>query len=71
MLNFFSLKNAKKTQTTNMSQVFYSARKEFANKHSKVAAAKKTFFSSVHVIGTNCFNECFLCDVKTGRHFFS
>ena len=34
-------------------------------------AAAKTFFSSVYVIGPNCFNECLLFYVITGRHYLS
>ena len=44
--------------------------KETTHKPLKVAAAK-TLFSSVYVIGTTCFNECFLFYVITGRHYFS
>ena len=44
--------------------------KETTHKPLKVAAAK-TLFSSVYVIGTTCFDECFLFYVITGRHYFS
>ena len=33
-------------------------------------AAAKTFFSSVHITGKTCFNECFLFYVITGRYYF-
>ena len=48
----------------------YFALKETTHKPLKVAAAK-TLFSSVYVIGTTCFDECFLFYVITGRHYFS
>ena len=31
----------------------------------------KNFSSSVYLIGTTCFNDCFLFHVITGRHYFS
>ena len=40
------------------------------NKPLQVAAAK-TLFSSVYVIGTTFFAECFLFYVITGTHYFS
>ena len=48
----------------------YFTLKETTDKHLKVAAAK-TLFSSLCVIGTTCFHECFLFYVITGRHYFS
>ena len=34
-------------------------------------AAGKTLFSSVYVIGTTCFDECFLFNVITEISYFS
>ena len=48
---------------------FYSVRKETSHKPLKVAAPKKSF-SSVYIIDTTCFKECFLFHVITGRHYF-
>ena len=31
---------------------------------------QKNFFPSVYVIGTTCFDKCFLFDVINGRHYF-
>ena len=49
---------------------FYFVWKETTHKPLKVAPAK-TLFSSVYVIGTTCFNECFSFYVITRRHCFS
>ena len=46
-------------QTKLFYTIFHSVWKETSHKPSKVAAAKN-FFSSVYVIGTACFSECFL-----------
>ena len=51
-------------------QVFYFLRIETTHNLSKVAAAKKVL-STVYVIDTTCFNECFLFHVITRRHYFS
>ena len=40
-----------------------------SHKPLKVAAAKKSF-PGVHIIETSCFDECFLCHVMTGGHYF-
>ena len=47
----------------------YLAWNETTRKPLKVASAK-TLFSSVYVIGTNYFDECFLFYVITGRQYF-
>ena len=49
---------------------FYSTWIETSHKPSKVAAAKD-FLPNVYVIGTACFDECFLFHVIIGRHYFS
>ena len=48
----------------------YFAWKETIHKPLKVAPAK-ILFSSVCLIGTTCFDECFLFYVTTGSHYFS
>ena len=48
----------------------YFVWKEAIYKPLKVAAAK-SLFSSVYVIGTTCFDECFLFFVISGWHYFS
>ena len=45
-----------------------SARKCLSHRPSKAASAKNVF-TSVYVIGTFCFDKCFLFYVITGRHF--
>ena len=44
---------------------FYSVSKETTHKTSKVAATKN-FSSSVYVVDTTCFDECFLFHLITG-----
>ena len=44
--------------------------KKTTRKTLKVAASKPFFFS-VYVIGTTCFDECFLFHVITGKYDFS
>ena len=64
----FTSRNAKKTQTDqSMSRVFLQ---EMTHKPLKVASAK-SFFSTLYVIGTTCFVECFSFYVITKRHYFS
>ena len=48
----------------------YFVWKETTHKPLKVAAAK-SLFSSVYIIGTTCFDECFSFYVITKRHYFS
>ena len=48
----------------------YFVWKETTHKSLKVGPAK-TFFSSVCIIGTTCFDERFLFYMITGRHYFS
>ena len=47
----------------------YSLWKETTHKFSNVAATVN-LLSSVYVIATTCFNECFLFCVITGRYYF-
>ena len=49
---------------------FYSTWIETSHKPSEVAAAKD-FLPNVYVIGTACFDECFLFHVIIGRHYVS
>ena len=57
-----------KTQThQSMPRVFLQ---ETTRKPLKVASAK-SLFSSLYVIGTTCFGECFSFYVITKRHYFS
>ena len=44
--------------------------KKTTRKTLKVAASKPFFFS-VYVIGTTCFDECFLFHAITGKYDFS
>ena len=66
--HLFSLLKTQADQS--IPHIFYFARKETTHKPSNVTAAK-TLLSSVYVIGTTCFDECFLFYVTTGRHYFS
>ena len=43
--------------------------KKTSHKPLKIACAKKSF-PNVYIIDTTCFDECFLLDVITGRHYF-
>ena len=49
---------------------FYFLLKETIHKPLKVVAGK-THFSSVYVIGTIYFDECYLFYVTTGRRYFT
>ena len=61
----------KRLKQTNVCHAFsYFVWKETTHKPLKVAVAK-SLFSSVYVIGTTCFDECFSFDVITRRHYFS
>ena len=51
--------------TDGILQVFCSVWKETTGKPFKIAAAKN-FFSCMYVIGTICFDECY---VINGRHY--
>ena len=48
---------------------FYYAWNETIHKPSKVATSKKIFFS-MYVIGTACYDECFLSHVIPGKYWF-
>ena len=48
-------------------KTFYSVGRETSHTPLKVAVARKSF-SSVYIIDTTCFNECFLFHVITARH---
>ena len=68
---FLSLEMQKRLEQTKVYHVLsYFVWKEMTHKPLKVVAAKP-LFSSVFVIGTTCFDECFLCYVITGGHNFS
>ena len=70
LLVLFFSRNVKKTRTDqSIIQFSYSLQKEMSQKPSKVAAAK-TYFSSVYVIDTACFDECFFFYLRTARHCF-
>ena len=62
--------NAKKIQADQSYYTRYFFWKKTTHKLLKVEAAKTLFFS-VHVIDMTCFNELFLFQVITGRHYFS
>ena len=69
---FFSLLHSTNVKKTGLDQsilhIFYSE-KIVTGKPLKVAAAK-ILFSSLNVIHTTCFDECFSFYVITGRYFF-
>ena len=66
---FLPLELQKRFQQTKVYHAFsYFAWKETTHKHLKMAASK-TLFYSVYVIGTTCFDECFLFYVIAGRHY--
>ena len=68
---FLPLEMQKWLEQTKIYHTFsYFVWKETTHKPLQVPAAK-TLFSSVYVIGTTCFDECFLFYVITGRHYFS
>ena len=68
---FLPLEMQKRLEQTKVYHAFsYFVWKETTHKPLKVAAAK-TLFSSVYVIGTTCFDECFLFYVITGIQYFS
>ena len=67
---FLPLEMQKRLELTKAYHSFsYFVWKETIYKPLKVAAAK-FLFSSVYVIGTTCFDECFLFYVISGRHYF-
>ena len=49
-------------------KLFHFIWKETSHKPLKVSPAKK-YFLSLSTIDTTCFNECFLFQVITGRHY--
>ena len=60
-------KNSKKKKKKIFYKFFYSLWKGRTHKPSKVAATK-TFLFSVYVVGTICFNKCFLFHMITKRN---
>ena len=68
---FLFSRNAKEAHTNQiiLTNFFYSVWKEVPHKLLKVTAARK-YFSSVYIIDTTSFGECFLFHVITGRHYF-
>ena len=68
---FLPLEMQKRLKQTKVCHAFsYFVWKETTHKPLKVAAAN-SLFSSVYVIGTTCFDECFSFYVITKRHYFS
>ena len=68
---FLPLEMQKRLKQTKVCHAFsYFVWKETTHKPLKVAAAK-SLFSSVYIIGTTCFDECFSFYVITKRHYFS
>ena len=68
---FLPLEMQKRLKQTKVCHAFsYFVWKETTHKPLKVAAAN-ILFSSVYVIGTACFDECFSFSVITKRHYFS
>ena len=71
LLGLLFSRNAKETHADQIIlQCFYSLSKERTHKPSKEVAAKN-FISSVNVIGTNSFGECFLPHLITRTYCFS
>ena len=69
-LVFFPLQIQKKLNQIKACHVlFYVTWKETTHKPLKLAAAKR-LFSSVYIIGTTCFNECFSVYVLTKTLLF-
>ena len=58
-LVFFTFRSAKKTLTEQSIPHTFLLWRETTHKPSKVAAGK-TLFSRMYIIGTTCFNKCFL-----------
>ena len=68
---FLPLEMQKRLKQTKVCHAFsYFVWKETTHKPLKVAAANR-LFSSVYVIGTACFDECFSLSVITKRQYFS
>ena len=72
LFRLLTSRNAKETQTDqSMPRIFLLClKRNDPHKPLKVAAAN-ILFSSVYVIGTTCFDECFSFYVITKRHYFS
>ena len=70
LCRLFTSRNAKMTRTGNyILRIFLLCEKRNDLQTFTKPAAKP--FSSVYVVGTTCFDECFLFYVITGRHYFS
>ena len=68
---FLPLEMQKRLKQTKVWHAFsYFIWKKTSHKPLKLAAAK-SLFSSVYIIDTTCFNECFSFYVITRRHYFS
>ena len=68
---FLPLEMQKRVKQTKVCHAFsYFVWKETTHKTLKVVAAN-SLFSSVYVIGTTCFDECFSFSVITKKHYFS
>ena len=69
LFHLLTSRNTKKTQTDqSIPRVFLLYLKRNDPQTFKSGSWK---FSSVYVVGTTCFDECFLFYVITGRHYFS
>ena len=64
-------RNARKTHADQSIPHAFSLCLKRNNPQTLKVAAAKTLFSSVYVIGTTCYDECFLFSLITGRHCFS
>ena len=68
---FLPLEMQKRLKQTKLCHAFsYFIWKKTSHKPLKLAAAK-SLFSSVYIIDTTCFDECFSFYVITRRHYFS
>ena len=67
---FLPLEMQKKNQTDQSILLLFLLCLRRSNPQPLKMAAAKSRFSNVYVIGTTCFDECFLFRVITRRHYF-
>ena len=68
LFRLLSFRNAMKTPLY-LPHIFLLCLKR--NNPQTEASAAKILFFSVYIIGTTCFDECYLFYVITGKHYFS
>ena len=69
-VKYLHVKSTRTDQSKLATLFFFFFKQEATHETSNEEAAAKNFFSSVHVIGTAWFDECFPLYVITGRHYF-